>query len=126
MSYDELIRSIEEFEGRLWEGEYDISLNGETITIIIETNGQVIHHNKRVINSGFGSEWEWQTYKTEVKDGDRWKMNWYLDHDAPDLEKLLISQVHSEKGSILLFTKEEFLGVLELLDYTGVTFKEAE
>lgn len=121
--YEQIVQDIEEYEGRLFEGEYDVSLNGKTMTIIIEQNGQVIHHNRRDPNIPFSS-WGLVTCKTEVKGGDRWKMNWYLDHEAPELERLIVSQVHSEKGNILLFTKEEFLGVLELLDHKGVTFKE--
>jgi hypothetical protein len=127
MSYQELVKSLEEFDGLSWEAEYDLEWNGETISITMENDLEVIHESRRAFNSGFGSEWEWEsTGKRTFKGGDHWKLNYYLEHNAPNLEKLLDSQIISKAGNILLFTKEEFLGVLEWLDHKGVVFKEAE
>lgn len=129
--YEQLVKELKEYGGPGWEGDYDLFLDEETMTIHIETNLQVLWNNKRTINSGFGSEWEWESVgPPERRGGDRWKVDYYLDPPpGPKLKKLVVSQTQSKRGEFryfLLMTKEELLGVLELLDYKGVIFKEAE
>jgi len=125
--YPEIIKSLEEYDGRSWEGQYELEWKGEKLTIEIETNLQIIHENRRTGRSTFGSEWDWEsTGKVTYKDGDRWKINYYIDQNSPNLMKLLDSQIESEAGNILLFLKDEMLGVLEWLDYKGVKIKESE
>ena len=114
----QLMKQIKEFNGLSFECDYDLSLNGETLPIIIETNLQVIHHNR-------GHDPFQTTYKTTYKDGDRWKIGYYY-NNAPGLESLIDSQIISEHGNILLFTKEELLGILEYLEHKGVTIKETD
>jgi len=114
----QLMKQIEEFNGLSFESEYDLSLKGESLTVVIENDLQVIHHNH-------GYDPFQTTYKTTYKDGDRWKINYYY-NNAPGLESLIDSQIISKGGNILLFTKNELLGVLEYLKYKGVTFKETD
>ena len=74
MNFNDLIKEIQDFKGLYFEADYELIQDNETLPITIETNLQVIHHNRRDPRIPFSS-WGLTTYKTEYKDGDRWKIN---------------------------------------------------
>ena len=114
MSYNELVKEIEEFNGLDYNTEYDLTLKGETLTIIIETNFQAHHHN-----TGSMANETHTTYKTTYTGGNLFKINYYY-NDAPILEKIL------DKYTCYYMSKSDLLDSLDYFKYKGITFKETD
>ena len=112
MTYKELIRSIKQFNGRDYIAEYDLKLNGEKLTIIIETNFQAHHHN-----TGSLCLETQTTYKTTYSGGDKWKINYYY-NNALTLEKI----IHPYSAHYM--SKTDLIDTLDYLHYKKIRFTE--